>query len=243
MSPRRSSRARSAAHHSQSNQSTTSSHSSSASSIRGSRHKIRHDDHNDSNLTRQDSVEGDVDADVMEGENDETASAGEEDEGETRCVCGFKEYQGGSDDGMSDATDGLFIQCDQCKAWQHGLCVGIRDTALAPENYFCEICKPENHTLYEKKGGLVSSDTAEIATVESSSDTQLNRRTYSTYIGFGPAHPDNFADHPTKRRSTMNSRDAAYDELVLARVLEESKGLDKKGPRSRKRGTSEASDE
>jgi len=72
---------------------------------------------------------------------------------------------------------------------------------------------------------------------------KLSRRTYSTYIGFGTPDSDAFKDHPTKRRSTMNSRDAAYDELVLARILEESKGQDKKGPRSRKRGDSESSDE
>lgn len=71
----------------------------------------------------------------------------------------------------------------------------------------------------------------------------MSRRTYSTYVGFGTPDSDAFKDHPTKRRSTMNSRDAAYDELVLARILEESKGQDKKGPRSRKRGDSESSDE
>ena len=89
----------------------------------------------------------------MDDDVDDAGSGNEEDEGETRCVCGYKEYQGGSDDGSTDATDGLFIQCDQCKVWQHGLCVGIRDIALAPENYFCEMCKPSYHILYEKKGG------------------------------------------------------------------------------------------
>lgn len=147
MSPRRSSRARSSAAHGNSHHSN-SSHSSTSSSRRARKsryvgdpsHNIRADSYDDPD-------------DPVDEEMEETYSGQEEDEGETRCVCGFKEYQGGSDDSHIDLTDGLFIQCDQCHVWQHGLCVGIRDNALVPENYFCEQCKPENHTLYEKKGG------------------------------------------------------------------------------------------
>ncbi|KAF3940414.1 hypothetical protein ABW19_dt0203729 [Dactylella cylindrospora] len=218
MSPRRSSRARSTAHNGNSHPS--SSHSSS-SSTRRSRNKTRYGSESAHGLNRADSY--DEADEAVDEEMEDNYSGNEEDEGETRCVCGFKEYQGGSDDSHTDLTDGLFIQCDQCHVWQHGLCVGIRDKALAPDNYFCEQCKPENHTLYEKKGG----------------------RTYSTYIGFGPERLDVSKDHPTKRRSTMNSRDAAYDEQILNQVIEQSKLDDRKstGTRSRKRGTSETSDE
>ncbi|KAF3907791.1 hypothetical protein ABW21_db0203457 [Orbilia brochopaga] len=217
MSPRRSSRARSAANHGNSHAST-SSHSSTSSTRRSRKSRYGGDP---LGITRADSYD-EVDEPVDEDMED-NYSGNEEEEGETRCVCGFKEYQGGSDDSHTDLTDGLFIQCDQCHVWQHGLCVGIRDKALAPENYFCEQCKPENHTLYEKKGG----------------------RTYSTYIGFGPERVSPTKEHHTKRRSTMNSRDAAYDEQILNQVIEQSKIDDKKGtgPRSRKRGTSETSDE
>ncbi|KAK6336259.1 hypothetical protein TWF696_001820 [Orbilia brochopaga] len=218
MSPRRSSRARSAANHGNSHASN-SSHSSTSSTRRSRKSRYGGDSHGVT--TRADSYD-EVDEPVDEDMED-NYSGNEEEEGETRCVCGFKEYQGGSDDSHTDLTDGLFIQCDQCHVWQHGLCVGIRDKALAPENYFCEQCKPENHTLYEKKGG----------------------RTYSTYIGFGPERVSPTKEHHTKRRSTMNSRDAAYDEQILNQVIEQSKIDDKKstGPRSRKRGTSETSDE
>lgn len=77
------------------------------------------------------------------------------------------------------------------------------------------------------------------------SNVFLSRRTYSTYIGFGPITAEAIKDHHTKRRSTMNSRDAAYDEQILNQVIEQSKMEDRKsvGPRSRKRGTSETSDE
>ncbi|KAK6532847.1 hypothetical protein TWF281_007019 [Arthrobotrys megalospora] len=218
MSPRRSSRARSAANHSNSHTST-SSHSSS-SSTRRARNKSRYggDSHSITRADSYDEVDEPVDEDM-----EDNYSGNEEEEGETRCICGFKEYQGGSDDSHTDLTDGLFIQCDQCHVWQHGLCVGIRDKLLAPENYFCEQCKPENHTLYEKKGG----------------------RTYSTYIGFGPERVDPNKDHHTKRRSTMNSRDAAYDEQMFQQALDQIKQDERKstGSRSRKRGTSETSDE
>ncbi|EPS45662.1 hypothetical protein H072_364 [Dactylellina haptotyla CBS 200.50] len=217
MSPRRSSRARSAAHHGNSHTSN-SSHSSTSSTRRARKSRYAGgDSHSVTRAESYDEIEEPVDEDM-----EDNYSGAEEEEGETRCVCGFKEYQGGSDDSHTDLTDGLFIQCDQCHVWQHGLCVGIRDKALAPDNYFCEQCKPENHTLYEKKGG----------------------RTYSTYIGFGPERIEVAKDLPQKRRSTMNSRDAAYDEQILHQVLEQSKLEDKKtGPRSRKRGTSETSDE
>ncbi|KAK6335925.1 hypothetical protein TWF730_003300 [Orbilia blumenaviensis] len=220
MSPRRSSRARSAANHGNSHTST-SSHSSSSSTTRRARNKSRYggDAHGMTRADSYDEVDEPADEDM-----EDNYSGNEEEEGETRCICGFKEYQGGSDDSHTDLTDGLFIQCDQCHVWQHGLCVGIRDKALAPDNYFCEQCKPENHTLYEKKGG----------------------RTYSTYIGFGPERVDSKQDHHTKRRSTMNSRDAAYDEQMFHQAIEQSKQQDEKkstGSRSRKRGTSETSDE
>ncbi|KAK6540888.1 hypothetical protein TWF694_008271 [Orbilia ellipsospora] len=217
MSPRRSSRARSAAHHGNSHTST-SSHSSTSSTRRSRKSRYGGDSHGVTRAESYDEIEEPVDEDM-----EDNYSGAEEEEGETRCVCGLKEYQGGSDDSHTDLTDGLFIQCDQCHVWQHGLCVGIRDKALAPDNYFCEQCKPENHTLYEKKGG----------------------RTYSTYIGFGPERVDTSKDHPTKRRSTMNSRDAAYDEQILNQVIEQSRLDDKKSisGRSRKRGTSETSDE
>lgn len=60
-------------------------------------------------------------------------------------------------------------------------------------------------------------------------------------------------DQPSKRRSTMNSRDAAYDEsAILARILEESKHDAKGAPSAsgrsqqkttRKRGGSETPEE
>ncbi|AQZ17711.1 CTI6 (YPL181W) [Zygosaccharomyces parabailii] len=65
---------------------------------------------------------------------------GGDEEGETRCIC--KELDPPDD-------SGLYIQCEQCGVWQHGLCVGISDGEDSYlEKYWCEQCKPELHHLY-----------------------------------------------------------------------------------------------
>lgn len=56
-----------------------------------------------------------------------------------RCVCGATE-QGG------DSVE-PWIACDRCGAWQHNVCMGMsrfREDLL--KEYFCELCKPEDHT-------------------------------------------------------------------------------------------------
>ena len=90
----------------------------------------------------------------------------------TRCICGFAEYPGlptsriealkqaATDDDIPYASDiileelgGLFIQCDTCKVWQHGGCVGILDDAKTPEEYFCELCRKNFHELITAPNG------------------------------------------------------------------------------------------
>src|SRR5579862_3028565 len=99
----------------------------------------------------------------IQGEEDDE----EEEEEITRCVCGNQDYPGApvpiteqsievdvdqkttikdeanldssmvTSDGPSDESGGLFIQCDICKVWQHGGCVGILDQSMSPDEYFC----------------------------------------------------------------------------------------------------------
>jgi hypothetical protein len=105
----------------------------------------------------------DDDNDIKHDEEELEGDDGEEDE-VTRCVCGQQEYPGppearhgrGSHAGLDvtgEEAGGLFIQCDVCKVWQHGGCVGIMDEASCPENYFCEECKPELHEVSTSKSG------------------------------------------------------------------------------------------
>lgn len=97
-------------------------------------------------------------ADVPDEEGDE--------EEVTRCICRRLEYPGppvplsegnrNKDtqqanglglESLPDDAGSLFIQCDICKVWQHGGCVGIMDEETTPENYFCEECRSDLHKI------------------------------------------------------------------------------------------------
>lgn len=55
-----------------------------------------------------------------------------------RCVCGATE--------QDEDSGEPWIACDQCGAWQHNICMGMSQyTEDLPNQYFCEICRPENH--------------------------------------------------------------------------------------------------
>lgn len=92
----------------------------------------------------------------------------------TRCLCGMQEYPGppsdagkskdgqlsalGDSDVPGEDAGGLFIQCDICKVWQHGGCVGIMDEASSPDEYFCEECRKDLHkVMISSKGCVISS--------------------------------------------------------------------------------------
>lgn len=96
----------------------------------------------------------------------------EEDEA-VRCICGFDEYPGpppfeeDSKQGVKDTIDidpifttdvnddtaGFFVQCDICKVWQHGACVGIMTEEASPDEYFCEQCRKDFHKIFTASNG------------------------------------------------------------------------------------------
>lgn len=101
-----------------------------------------------------------------------------EEEGVTRCICGHQEYPGlpGCNreaakialklnvdpksttiaaETFPEDAGGLFIQCDTCKVWQHGGCVGILDEPMSPEEYFCEECRKDLHKITIAPNGYV----------------------------------------------------------------------------------------
>ena len=98
----------------------------------------------------------------------------EEDEDVTRCICRNQEYPGppisnfestkssvkGNSDStaFSEDTTGWFIQCDDCKVWQHGGCVGIMDEAISPEEYYCEQCRKDLHKISATSNGYGSQE-------------------------------------------------------------------------------------
>lgn len=113
---------------------------------------------------------------VAKAEPAETANgdddAQDEDEA-VRCICGYDDYPGpppfdeDSKNGLRDGSDidpifatdvtddaaGFFVQCDVCKVWQHGACVGIMTEESSPDEYFCEECRKEAHKIYTASNG------------------------------------------------------------------------------------------
>lgn len=92
----------------------------------------------------------------------------------TRCICGQQEYPGppvmgrdkptvkdegaltvstAASEALSEDPGSFFIQCDSCKVWQHGGCVGIMDESLNPDEYFCEQCRKDFHKLFIAANG------------------------------------------------------------------------------------------
>ncbi|KAI9664286.1 MAG: hypothetical protein M1829_005841 [Trizodia sp. TS-e1964] len=211
------------------------------------RKRVREDDEAD---RRPDSARPKID--------EEDDGTDEDDDEETRCVCGQQDYPGPpaiikeasppeldpstkqaeSDDpkhsdaaleAPAEADGALFIQCDVCKVWQHGGCVGIMSTALSPDEYFCEQCRKDLHRIFPAANGQqrysrylpVFDGLVNLSRASKDRDTKppKDRAARQTSLS-----------HSTKRRSTMNSRDAAYDEEEqFRRAIEESKGERKSG--------------
>jgi hypothetical protein len=92
----------------------------------------------------------------------------------TRCICGHSDFPGlpvlGRDkvgvkdegaqplsapesEALSEDLGAFFIQCDSCKVWQHGGCVGLMHESLIPEEYFCEECRKDFHKLHVALNG------------------------------------------------------------------------------------------
>lgn len=63
-----------------------------------------------------------------------------------RCPCGSED-----DLPQSDETKEAWIECENCKVWQHSICVGLEEEEKPnmPEHYFCEECKPEHHKRFQ----------------------------------------------------------------------------------------------
>ncbi|KAJ0162850.1 putative histone deacetylase complex subunit cti6 [Colletotrichum tanaceti] len=169
----------------------------------------------------------------------------QEDDESVRCVCGFDEYPGpppfeeDSKQGkhnpeadffasieLSDEVSGLFVQCDVCKVWQHGACVGIFTEESSPDEYFCEKCRKDLHKIHAASNGQRYSNYLPLnrpsrASSRAASLVKDGTRSPKESSKSGRASS---ATQASKRRSTMNSRDAAYDEdEQLRRAIEASK--------------------
>jgi hypothetical protein len=118
-------------------------------------------------ITRRRTREQDNDEDDMAKLEEELDDDMAEEDEVTRCVCGYQEYPGMPSDAIKsssvpadpdvqgDDLGGLFIQCDICKVWQHGGCVGIMQEEASPDEYFCEECRKDLHKVMTSPKGCV----------------------------------------------------------------------------------------
>ncbi|KAJ5785840.1 uncharacterized protein N7503_011052 [Penicillium pulvis] len=185
-------------------------------------------------------------------EEDEDDIEEEEEEEITRCLCGQQDYPGlppsrrealgrsivkpesvhpptDSSDILPDDIGSMFIQCDTCKVWQHGGCVGIMDEEMSPDEYFCEECRKDLHKIRGEANGQRSSTYLPVVPASSPAPSsrpvsRASSRETTSRRSRDPKSRTSDGDMNPKRRSTMNSRDAAYDEEeLIRRAIEESK--------------------
>jgi len=97
-------------------------------------------------------------------------------------------------------------QCEVCEAWQHGKCMGFGEEGDLPEHYYCEQCRPD---LY-----------VELLRKHAKRARQASNHSLHTVGGHGSRTSRSRSPvahaKQTKRRNTMNSRDAAYEESFQA---------------------------
>lgn len=154
-----------------------------------------------------------IDSIIAEGEQPDVVlelngdpDAEEEEQGVTRCVCG----NAGDDD---ESAGEFFVQCETCNVWQHGQCMGIRnEDAVKADHYFCEKCRPDLHVELLKRLAKRPRD-RHSSSNSHPNPASANRKSRS----HSPTH-----QKPQKRRNTMNSRDAAYDEMEMMALLADS---------------------
>jgi len=97
----------------------------------------------------------------------------QEDDEAVRCICGQDEYPGppsaedlkhAAKDGfdldsifpgeiITEDLAGFYVQCDICKVWQHGACVGLSNDDTLPEYYYCEECRKDLHQIFTSTNG------------------------------------------------------------------------------------------
>ncbi|KAJ4140043.1 Histone deacetylase complex subunit [Fusarium equiseti] len=192
----------------------------------GRRRKRNQEDENDKN-SKSDNFDMANGSDDLQEEEDEAV----------RCICDAEEYPGrppveGADLDFFNAIEftedvtGFFVQCDICKVWQHGACVGIFSAESSPDEYFCEQCRKELHKIYTASNGqkwskYVPHNRPSRATSRATSIAKEGNRSPKT--GTSRNSRPTSASQTSKRRSTMNSRDRAYEDEQLLRAIEASK--------------------
>lgn len=126
------------------------------------------------------------------------------------------------------------VQCETCNVWQHLLCMGFtsEDQLESDDDYYCEQCRPDmHHDLLQCvfNAPVVSSPSSFISSAGRRAAKRPRHASTNSHQGSVHAPRDSKSPHrslspviskPQKRRNTMNSRDAAYDERVVKALME-----------------------
>ncbi|OAQ98163.1 hypothetical protein LLEC1_03584, partial [Akanthomyces lecanii] len=174
---------------------------------------------------------------VLDGMANASDDMQDEEDEAVRCICGSEDYPGrppvdspdaelfASVDLTAEDVTGFFVQCDICKVWQHGACVGIFSAESSPDEYFCEQCRQDLHKITIANNGQLYSKYWPLhrqSRPTSRATSVLKDGAKSPKLSSKASRAE-LALQASKRRSTMNSRDAAYDDEQLLRALEASR--------------------
>ncbi|KAL5596559.1 hypothetical protein BROUX41_006784 [Berkeleyomyces rouxiae] len=127
---------------------------------------------------------------------------------------------------VNEDVSGFYVQCDVCKVWQHGACVGIMTEESSPDEYYCEQCRKDLHKIHVASNGQRYSHYTYATLISRSASRAVSSSKDKDKDGASTSRSGRLstASQTAKRRSTMNSRDAAYDEEEeLRRAIEASK--------------------
>ncbi|KAJ4147729.1 hypothetical protein LMH87_002236 [Akanthomyces muscarius] len=195
---------------------------------------------------------------IMDGMANASDDMQDEEDEAVRCICGSEDYPGrppvdgpdaelfASVDLTAEDVTGFFVQCDICKVWQHGACVGIFSAESSPDEYFCEQCRQDLHHITIANNGQPYSKYLPLhrqSRPTSRATSVLKEGAKSPKLSSKASRAE-LALQASKRRSTMNSRDAAYDDEQLLRAIEASREEapqdTEAGSRRAKRGRSDS---
>ncbi|KIJ49549.1 hypothetical protein M422DRAFT_27915 [Sphaerobolus stellatus SS14] len=143
----------------------------------------------------------------------------DDDGGITRCVCGRTDVE------EDEEGYGLMVMCETCSVWQHAICVNL-SADQAEQDYYCEQCRPDLHPDLIKPTKKRARQQAGHNRRASASVPRSSRSHSPGHILGGPKSA------PPKRRNTMNSRDADYEESVKQLIESTRPEADRNGDES-----------
>ncbi|KAJ3220873.1 hypothetical protein HK099_003937 [Clydaea vesicula] len=126
----------------------------------------------------------------------------------TRCIC------------LKTHTTGLMIQCEGCEVWQHCECIGLKKKSI-PKKYWCELCT-DSAELSSSNNAFSSRALSPLSALTTSAKI-LEKLDFSSNLN-GVKSATEHQHYTSKKRSTMNSREAAQweDISLINSIIDEN---------------------